>query len=245
MTITLAIPAYNEENYIGPCLQSVLAAAPDNLIEILVINNASTDKTAEVAASFDLVRVINEPLKGLTRARQKALLEAKGDLLAFVDADSIMPKKWFDVLNREFKNNPELICLSGPYRYYGIEKVKNIFVAFWYKVWFMIWYGSADFFIAFTRGYVVVGGNFVAKKQALWDMGGFDTKIEFYGEDTDVARRLNKLGKIKYVKDFWIRSSARRFNNEGLVLTGIRYLANYISVIFLKKPVTKGYKDIR
>src|SRR5581483_3575399 len=169
----------------------------------------------------------------------------KGDILVYIDADTLARKDWFEVLVREFTQDKDLLCLSGPYRYYGMPKQNNIFFRKWYEWWFKIWYAFADFFIKFTHGYVVVGGNFAARKQALLDMGGFDTKIEFYGEDTDIARRLNKMGKIKYSQDFWIATSARRFAGEGLIMTGLRYLANYTSVIFLKRPVTSKYKDVR
>jgi len=245
MTISVIIPAYNEENYIGQTLKSVGDNAPDNVVEIIVVDNASTDKTREVVAKFPRVKIVEEKNKGLTRARQAGLNAAKGDILVYIDADTLARKDWFEVLNREFSLDPELICLSGPYRYYGLPENMNRFFKLWYKVWFKIWYGFANFFITYTNGYVVVGGNFAATKAALLKMGGFDTTIEFYGEDTDIGRRLRRIGKIKYDKDFWIHSSARRFNSEGLVMTGIRYLANYMSVIFLKRPVTKKYYDVR
>ena len=76
MTISVIIPAYNEEKYIVSCLHSILGNAPENLKEIFVINNASTDKTAELAEKFPQVRVVNEPNKGLTKARQRGLQEA-------------------------------------------------------------------------------------------------------------------------------------------------------------------------
>src|ERR1039458_2768165 len=118
MKISLIICAYNEEKYIGRCLKSVLNHAPDNLLEVLVVNNASTDKTAEIAARYPGVRVIDESSKGLTKARQRGLMEAKGDLLAFVDADSQMPQNWFSIVNKEFTKDPNLAFLSGPYIYY-------------------------------------------------------------------------------------------------------------------------------
>lgn len=238
MKITLAIPAFNEEKFIGPCIRSALDIAPENLEEILVINNASTDKTAEVAASFAKVRVVNEPKKGLTKARQRALTEAKGELLAFVDADSLLPKNWFKVLNREFLKDPELVCLSGPYVYYDSSRLSQ-----WCVRW--LYWGMLAKVIYFFTKYMATGGNFVAKKSALEKIGGFDTSIVFYGEDTDIARRLHEVGKVKFENDFFMRTSARRFAKEGVWQTGWRYVANYTSIMFFKKPVSKAYKDIR
>src|ERR1700683_4962510 len=98
MTISVVIPAYNEEKYIGACLENIIKFEPENLLEIIVVNNASTDGTAE-AAAFPKTRVVNEPHKGLTWARQRGLLEARGDLIVCVDADSLMPEDWFAKVN--------------------------------------------------------------------------------------------------------------------------------------------------
>src|SRR5947209_11032880 len=118
MKLSIVIPAFNEENYIGQTLESILKNAPPELLEIIVVNNASTDNTAQIASRFEKVRVVNEPLKGLTRARQAGLLAAQGDILAYIDADSLVPQNWFSQLKKEFSQDPELIALSGPYIYY-------------------------------------------------------------------------------------------------------------------------------
>lgn len=59
MKISLIIPAYNEEKNIRICLKKALEKAPQNLIEILVVDNASTDGTAKIASSFTKVRVVS------------------------------------------------------------------------------------------------------------------------------------------------------------------------------------------
>src|SRR6187397_787622 len=80
LTISTIVCAYNEADYIGPCLQSLRRQTrpPD---EIVVVNNASTDETAAIAADVTGVRVIDEPEKGLVRAREAGRLAAAGDLL--------------------------------------------------------------------------------------------------------------------------------------------------------------------
>jgi glycosyltransferase involved in cell wall biosynthesis len=75
MKLSIAIPAYNEEALIGACLEAITASlsrlklSPSEY-EIVVVNNASTDHTKEIASSYPGVRVVDEPHKGLTRARQ-------------------------------------------------------------------------------------------------------------------------------------------------------------------------------
>ena len=71
MTISVIVCAYNEEHYIAPCLQSLLSQSrpPD---EIIVIDNASSDRTGTVARQVAGVRVVDEPRKGLVIARERA-----------------------------------------------------------------------------------------------------------------------------------------------------------------------------
>jgi methionyl-tRNA synthetase len=76
-------------------------------------------------------------------------------------------------------------------------------------------------------------------------IGGFDTSIAFYGEDTNIARRLHAAGKVKFSQRFRIFTSARRLESEGLFKIATVYAANFFSEAILHKPVTKEYIDIR
>ena len=90
MTISVIVCAYNEEHYLVPCLQSLQSQSrpPD---EIIVIDNASSDRTGDVARQVTGVRVVDEPRKGLVIARERARQEARGDVLLYVDADCRAP----------------------------------------------------------------------------------------------------------------------------------------------------------
>ena len=127
--------------------------------------------------------------------------------------------------------------MSGPYIYYDLHPIKRFCVWLW---WLILAYPS----YLVTR-YMVVGGNFAAKKSALLQIGGFDTNIAFYGEDTDIARRLSKVGKVRFLATLFMYTSARRFHGEGIAKTGYFYLTNFISVAILKRPIKGTYNDIR
>jgi GT2 family glycosyltransferase len=94
-------------------------------------------------------------------------------------------------------------------------------------------------------GSMIQGGNVVLKRDAIEQIGGFDTTIAFYGEDTDIARRLNQVGNVKFTFDLKMFSSARRLKKEGMLTMAGRYTINYLWTIFRKKPFTKEYTDIR
>lgn len=235
--ISLIICAYNEEKYIGECLDRAIKSSKGKFFEILVIDNASTDHTKEVAEKHPGVRVIREEKKGLTRARQRGFEEARGDILAYIDSDTHMPEGWLATVSDEFARNQKLACLSGPYIYYDIPKFQQFLVK-------MYWYVLA-MPIYWMVGYMTVGGNFAIRKEVLKKMNGFDTTIEFYGEDTNIARRAHKFGKVKFKPGFIMYTSGRRLTGQGVFKTATAYMLNYLSEAFLHKPVTKKYTDIR
>jgi glycosyltransferase involved in cell wall biosynthesis len=237
MKISIVIPAYNEEKYIGDCLNSVVENRTDDILEVIVVDNASTDNTAALAKTFPNIRVVHEPQKGLTRARQRGLSEAKGDLIAYLDADTRMPPGWIATAMKAFEKNPTMVSFSGPFHYYDLPPGKKILAE---GLWMIT--AAPIFWIV---GYMVLGANFVARRDALQKIGGFDTTISFYGEDTNIAWRLSKVGKVAFSMKFYIIGSGRRLLEEGIIRTFWRYGLNYLAGAMYHKPFTEDYKDIR
>jgi glycosyltransferase involved in cell wall biosynthesis len=241
LKLSLVVPAHNEEAYLEDCLRCAAAEVQANAargpFEIIVIDNASTDRTAEVAARVPGVRVVPEPAKGLTHARQRGLVEARGEIVAYVDADTRMPSGWLARVLDCFERDPGVVCVSGPYVYHDLPRVHGALVRLYW--WLLAWP-----MYAVTR-YMAVGGNFAARKRALEGIGGFDTTIAFYGEDTNIARRLAQAGKVRFVMRLVMQTSARRLHAEGFYLTALRYAMNFLSEVVRKKPLTSQYRDIR
>ena len=121
--LSFVIPAYNEEALIGACLESVLAEVKRSGIdaEVVVVNNASVDRTGEIARGFAGVKVVDEPKKGLVNARHAGFENSTGPLVANIDSDTLVPEGWLTTVIREFSANPQLVCLSGPYVYYDMS----------------------------------------------------------------------------------------------------------------------------
>ncbi|MFH1192737.1 MAG: glycosyltransferase family A protein [Candidatus Jorgensenbacteria bacterium] len=240
MKISFVIAAHNEEEYLGKCLASVLKekARGKYDMEVIVVNNASTDGTRAVAESFEGVKITDEPLKGLPRARQAGFAASRGDLIANLDADTILPPEWIDTALREFSEDERLVALSGPFVYYDLPKFTNLFVRAFFGL------GVAANALSqrvFRNGGVLQGGNFVLKRTALEKIGGYNLGIEFLGEDADVARRIGKVGRVKFTSNFPIYSSGRRIKSEGIVINGIIAALNYVWVTLWNKPLKKYY----
>lgn len=111
---------YNEADYIGACLQAIAVqtAIPD---EVLVVNNNSTDKTAEIARRYSFVRLINEPVQGLVAARNRGFEEAKYELVARVDADARLIPEWVEIAKRYMAENPDIAAISGSAEFYNFR----------------------------------------------------------------------------------------------------------------------------
>ncbi len=244
MKISFVIPAFNEAARIQGCLKAIqdeLVRTPCEA-EIIVVNNASTDNTKELALQIPGVTVVDEPRKGLVQARQSGFEASSGEIIANIDADVLLPRGWLERVLYEFNRAPGLACLSGPFIYYDLSVYERALVKIFYFFAFLLY--------AFNRfvlhiGSMVQGGNFVLSRKALIAAGGYDTSITFYGEDTDVARRFNKVGAVKWTFKLPVYTSGRRIKHEGIVTTSMRYTANYFWVTFFGKPFTHQYKDIR
>src|ERR1700758_5239028 len=96
MLLSFVVPAYNEEAYLGACLESILdqTRGLEHLTEIIVVNNASTDRTREIALAYPGVIVVDEDRKGLPFARQAGFDASTGQLIANVDSDSRLTPGW-------------------------------------------------------------------------------------------------------------------------------------------------------
>ena len=244
MRLSFVIPAHNEAATIGTCLQSVVREleGKDYGVEVVVVDNASTDNTAAVAGAYSKTVVVSEPRKGITFARQAGLAASTGDLIANVDADTLLPPGWLETVFREFASDQRLVCLSDPFIYYDAPRFVRISTRLFYAAGFLTYLVNR---FVLRAGSMVQGGNFVCRRWALEQVGGFDTTIAFYGEDTDIARRLSRVGRVKFTFGLPIYASGRRLAAEGLIATGARYALNYFWILLRGRPFTQTSTDIR
>src|SRR5581483_7315847 len=100
LTLTIVIPVFNEEDHIAACLSAIAAqtAAPD---EVIVVDNNSSDKTPQIAASYPFVRLIKARKQGVLFARNKGFDAAKSDIIGRIDADSLLPSRWVEIVKQQ------------------------------------------------------------------------------------------------------------------------------------------------
>ena len=96
LLISFVVPAYNEEALIASCLAAIQAeiARTGCRSEIIVVNNNSTDGTRRIASSIPGVVIVDEPQRGLVQARRAGCRTANGELIANIDADTMLTEGW-------------------------------------------------------------------------------------------------------------------------------------------------------
>lgn len=111
LKISVIVPAYNEEAVLEQCLRA-LESQTVKPYEVIVVDNNSTDKTAEIARRFD-VRLVTEKKQGIIHTRARGFDEARGDIIGSLDADSVPRKDWVERIQRAFEEDDELLGLGG------------------------------------------------------------------------------------------------------------------------------------
>jgi glycosyltransferase involved in cell wall biosynthesis len=241
-TISVVVCAYNEARLLPACLYSLRAQTrpPD---DILVVNNASTDQTGAVARAVPGVRVVEEPDKGLVVARETARRAARTDIVAYVDADCRAPITWLERVDAQFARPYPPVAVTGPYRFYDWDWTGRALVRMY------------DLTIAppthalvhnlLGLGAILYGGNFAVRADALAAIGGFDRRIEFHGEDTNLGRRLTPVGRVAICQDCWVWTSARRYHAMGTRAVFGLYVRNFWSEILRHRPADREHLDVR
>jgi glycosyltransferase involved in cell wall biosynthesis len=102
--VSIVIPAYNEEDHIAECLESVIANDYSSR-EIVVVDDCSTDRTSEIASKYPVKVIRRQTRGGVALARNDGLREAHGEIVAFVDADCTVDKPWLTLLTSQYTND--------------------------------------------------------------------------------------------------------------------------------------------
>jgi len=193
--ISVVIPAHNEEAYLPGALKAV-ADQTLKPLEVIVVDNASSDRTREVAEAHG-ARVVLCTRKGVAFARQAGLLAARGEWVAMTDADSLPTERWLERLAARAKG---AVALYGPLRFYGVSPLEAAFSEWGYRAFLNL--------VALLGRPNLAGANMMVLKEAALRVGGFP-EVEAR-EDVLLGWKLRRLGLVRYVPDALVLTSARR-----------------------------------
>jgi glycosyltransferase involved in cell wall biosynthesis len=245
--VSVAIPAYNEEPCIEKCLRSLARQETSARIEVILCLNACTDGTARTAIQVArrerlTLKLVDEPVKGIARARQRAFEHARGDIVFSADADSEYPPDWIERALATFRCSTRTALVYGPVYFTGLRGPGGWFFDHLYPV--------IDFVITqFDRigGQPNVRGpNFAVDRKAFQRAGGFNVGLKAF-EDNELAYRVARTcgrRSLRYNRGLVARSSARRYDAHG-VLGGVFYYLNYHFQMFVLRREVPEFQDVR
>jgi glycosyltransferase involved in cell wall biosynthesis len=195
--VSVIIPAHNEEHYLGHTLET-LRGQTCTAFEVIVVANGCSDRTAEVARGrCDQLLVLSQ--KGLGVSRNLGARIAKGRLLLFLDADTVLDAKALETIVAEFGNS----TAAGTVR--GVPDVPILK--------YRLLYGLKNFV---HRSSIHHGssGVILCWKRHFMQTGGFDEGLEVR-ENSELIRRLKRFGKYKYLHNVAATTSMRRYDQRG------------------------------
>ena len=246
MKFSVIIPAYNEERFVKNAIESVLAnqkfiSRKD--FEIIVVDNNSCDQTTFFAFKAGADKVLLEKEKGTNVARQRGFLEAKGEIVAFLDSDCLAPENWLTLIEKKLEDG-RFAAVSGPADY-SLKGFKQFLSNVWQKKFYPRVPKILYFFFRKKTG-IILNGNWATKRETIEKIGGLPL-ANFEGDDALIANLISrKVGPILFDPELTVKSSDRRFKKEGFVRTALIYAINYLAVYFRNRPlIINKQKDIR
>ena len=136
-----------------------------------------------------------------------------------------------------------MVAVTGPYRFYDWDlfgrlllRAYDVLVA--PPTHWLVHHGLGI-------GAILYGGNFAVRREALSRIGGFDRRIEFHGEDTNLGRRLTPIGQVDVVRSCWVWTSARRYRAMGKWTVFGLYVRNFWSELLRHRPADRTHLDVR
>ena len=182
--LSFIVPAYNEEFELPRTLQAIRDAAGDQQHEIIVVDDASTDRTAEIAGNAG-TKLISISRRQIAAARNAGAAAASGDILFFVDADTQINRKHVSGAIGALEQG----CSGGGARVAVIEPIPfwtRVFVNVFCAIYFAVNLGAGAFLFTTRKNFDAVGG--------------FDEDL-FIGEEVYFSLALRKLGRFRILAE--------------------------------------------
>ena len=233
VSVSVVVPAHNEETLLACCLDALLAQDYPGVIEITVVDNASTDRTAEVARGRG-VDVVYEPRRDYCRALIRGFDAARGDIIALTDADTVVPPDWISCLVRGYQDG--VVAVGG----------NVVFERPNWKGWLL----AKVFVPAFNwldrhdpHGPHLWGSNFSVRRDAFERIGGWNSDYSLE-VDSEISERLRRIGRVRVLASVKVRTSSRRWN-QALLHNVFIFVSNYLWMKLLRRPLWRDFPVIR
>jgi glycosyltransferase involved in cell wall biosynthesis len=189
---SIVIPTFNGGHRIGNCLESLVKQTTGRDIEILVVDDGSSDNTGSVVSRYSSVRLISQSNAGPAAARNRGALEARGTILLFTDDDCVPMPDWLEAMLGPFED-PNVVGAKGVYRTHQ-KSLAARFVQIEYEDKYRLMSGlsSIDFIDTYSAGF---------RRDRFLEMRGYDTSFPVAcAEDVELSYRMSVRGwKMTFV----------------------------------------------
>lgn len=176
--VSVIIPAFNEERYIGQCLQSLEAQTyPRDRFEVIVVDNNSKDNTAAIVSQYDVI-LLSKKEGPVGAVRNFGVANCRGEIIAFIDADCVAPPDWLEIGVMLIKEHPEKVVGGG----YRLKENPNWIERSWLL-------GDQDKNVPKD----LLGGCTIIYKDTFNSISGFSDAVTS-GEDTLLTIELRNKG---------------------------------------------------
>src|SRR5947209_734107 len=183
--VSVVVCSYNAERTMEACLASLEALDyPD--YEVIVVNDGSTDRTLEIAERFPFCRIISQPNKGLSVARNVGAEAASGEIVAYTDSDCVADPDWLTYLVAKMETSNLAAC-GGPNFPPPEDSLVPAAVA-------VSPGGPTHVLISDEIAEHIAGCNMAFRRDALLALGGFDPVYRAAGDDVDICWRFQDAG---------------------------------------------------
>jgi glycosyltransferase involved in cell wall biosynthesis len=233
LSASIIIPTFNGASRIGVCLDSLLQQAAGRDVEILVVNDGSTDDTAEVVERYSGVRCITQANAGPAAARNRGAAEAGGPIILFTDDDCVPMPDWLDAMLAPFQD-PDVVGAKGVYRTHQ-KCLAARFVQIEYEDRYRMMAGLD--FIDFIDTY-----SAAFRRDRFLEMTGYDTSFPVAcAEDIELSYRMSARGwKMKFVPEAIVYHTHPDSLSSYLKK---KYKFAFWRVVAVRKNPSKGMKD--
>ena len=185
--VSIIIPCYNQAHFLREAIQSALAQTYSHR-EIFIVDDGSTDNTAEVTAGFAGVRYIRQENAGVSTARNTGLKESRGEYLVFLDADDRLLPEALEIGVDCLRQHPECAFASGHSRFITadgsfLSKSEQPYI-------------TRDHYLELLRGnYIWCPGSVIYRRSVFEIVKGFDTSLG-PGADYDLYFRITRKSPV-------------------------------------------------
>jgi len=231
--LSIIIPTFNGANRIGECLDALLPQAKKHDADIVVVDDGSSDRTADVVKRYEDVRLIAQQNAGPAAARNRGAAESSGEVIVFIDDDCVPAPRWLDAMLRAF-DDVEVVGAKGVYRTRQ-ESLVARFVQFEYEDRYRLMENAQyiDFVDTYSAAFL---------RERFLEFDGYDQAFPVAcAEDADLSYRMSACGwKMKFIPGAVVTHTHPATLADYLKK---KYKFAFWRLIALRKTPRKGLKD--